>query len=211
MTQVTTSDDFSEIVKTPLFGIPLEKLPSYRKVDPIGSAPTVVEEKINVALLLEIMDFIKEHPTTWHQDAWFKVVDRKTGYETYVSELQEVTAVNSCGTSFCFAGHVGLAQGFSSPPVNNTTAWERNVDGELYPESIEEFARKRLGLNYGQANALFDAANSMVDLERMIHALILIPTITGSALEYIQYGIDDDDDDEFFEYLLEKAKHFNHK
>lgn len=166
MTQVIASDDFSEVTRTPLFGIPLEKLPSYRKVDPIGSAPTVAEGKINIPLLSEIMDFIKDHPTTWHQDSWFKIVDRKTGEESYVSELQEVTEVNSCGTSFCFAGHVGLAQGFSSPPKDNTSPWERYVDGELYPESIEEFARKRLGLNYSQANALFDSSNSMKEIGR---------------------------------------------
>ncbi len=210
MTQVV-ADDFSEVTRIPLFGIPLEKLPSYRKVEPVGSNPTVVEEKINIGLLREIMTFIKDHPTTWYQDSWFHVVDRKTGEATYAVETQLVEEVNSCGTSFCFAGHVGLAQGFPSPPKDNSQSWERNVDGEWYPEQVEDFARARLGLSHGQADALFDANNSMKDLERMVQTLILIPTIEGHKLESIQYNIEDDDDTAFMEFLLTQAARLNHK
>jgi hypothetical protein len=206
-----TTDDFSEVTKVPLFGIPLEKLPSYRKAEPVGNKPTEVHEGINITLLQEIMEFIKDHPTTWYQDSWFHVVDRRTGKETFVSEIEEVTEVNSCGTSFCFAGHVGLAEGFPAPPKNNSLPWEREVEGSWYNEAIEDFARARLGLTSGQADALFDANNSMKDLERMVQTLILIPTISGYALEEIQYNVKDDNDAEFMEYLLEKAKKYNHK
>lgn len=203
------SDDFSEITKVPLFGIPLEKLPTYRKVEPVGNAPVEKHEGINIALLQEIMTFIKDHPTTWYQESWFRVVDRKTGMEAYVPEVEEVTEVNSCGTSFCFAGHVALAQGFPAPPKLNHIAWERPVDGSWYNESVEEFAQKVLGLTSGQADALFDSENTMEDLERMVQTLILIPMIAGYHLKDIQDSVEDDTS--FMEYLLNMAQRYNHK
>lgn len=198
-------DDFIQV--THLFGLPTQKLPSYQVAPPVGTLPTKKEEKLNVKLLLEIMDFIKAHPTTWSQEDWFRVVDRKTGNTKYVSEFSKVEEINSCGTSFCFAGHVALHEGFPAPPINTNDSWTRIVDDpEIeYPEHVEDFARDRLGLTYRQANALFAENNSMEDLERMVSALVLMPEISGEDLEDIRYDLSGESDADFLAWLVRKV------
>lgn len=175
------------------YGIPLVELPNYRKKDVVQPNEVTVEhEGINYELLDAIMDYIKNHPQTWMQESWFKMIDLETGKVRYESQIQEVEEINSCGAAFCFAGHVALAEGFPAPPKDNYSSWERIVNPEsteYYYESVDEFATKRLGLNYDQADALFSADNSMETLEKMVKALHLAPNVDGETL-YDLYAYD---------------------
>lgn len=185
------------IVENFKFGIPLVDLPKYQVTDPIGSKPVEKLDHINYKLLDEMIDFISAHPKTWNQGAWFQQVDTETGEEKYLVRIEKVEELNSCGTSFCLAGHVALHEGFPAPPLQNTQEWERKVDGELYPESVDRFAAKRLGIDSRQAEALFSGSNTLVDLKRMVILLKLDPNISGWVLEEIGAA----DQDEFLEIV----------
>lgn len=175
---------------TELFGIPLDKLPTYSVKAPVGNKPTEVHDGVNHELLDEILSYVKAHPETWRQEAWFKIVDKETGRTRYDSEEVLVSEVNSCGASFCFAGHVAIHEGFPSPPVDNNKHWIRtiNIPNREYPmiEEVSEFAVKRLGISDGQADALFSAENSLEDLEAIVEALHLVPNIKGWDLDELR-------------------------
>lgn len=183
-----------------IYGIPLTTLPQYRKADPVGDKPTKVEEEINFDLLEEIYSFIEEHPRTWRQASWYATVDQETGVWKHDIRIENVEELNSCGTSFCFAGHVALHEGFPSPPVQNNNEWGRfvneNTDDEEY-ELVDEFAAKRLGLTEAQAGALFEGDNDLDDIRFMIDVLKLAPSVNGNDLEEMKYEridrIDDGD------------------
>jgi hypothetical protein len=132
---------------------------------------------INVALLRRTLQWVQEHPEHWNQRRW---------------------AVESrCGTAFCFAGaalflteaqftfgdavNTGTGASYadfvlmsSLPPdvqegcdsVGSSAAEE---DDRVW---ISEAARELLGLSYEQANDLFDAYNSLGDLEDIVGKLV---------------------------------------
>lgn len=179
-----------------LFGIPHQQLPTYRVAKPVGDKPVVKHEGINFELLDEIMEFIRNHPQTWVQDSWYKYVDPNTGIATIDIKTEEVEDANSCGTSFCFAGHAAIHEGFPSPPKEFGAEWDRKVveeDGTFY-EDASDFARARLGLTYGQADTLFDGDNTMEDLELIVSVLHAYPNIKGYKLEEardFKYSLED--------------------
>lgn len=167
-----------------LFGIPTVELPSYRKAEPVGNKEVEVHKGINFELLDEIMDFIRKNPQTWYQDNWYRVCTPTGDAPEFVMSREEMTEVNSCETSFCFAGHVALSQGFPYPPLENSQDWERDVlykgtDGEEYEytESVSDFAEKVLGLRGGQASLLFGGQNRIEDLEAIIEIFRREPNI----------------------------------
>lgn len=183
-----------------VYGIPLTTLPQYRKAEPVGDKPTVVEENLNVDLLEEIYKFIEEHPRTWRQASWYATVDQETGVWKHYVRVENVEELNSCGSSFCFAGHVALHEGFPSPPVQNNHEWGRFVKEDTEYEEYElvyEFAAKRLGLTSDQAGALFEGDNSLDDIRFMIDVLKLLPSVDGDDLVEMKYEridrIDDGD------------------
>lgn len=182
-------------VDTPVykFGVPLQELPRYQAKPPIGDEPTEVHEGLNVELLDEIMSFIKAHPQTWLQQSWYGYVDRDTNEERFFYDIETIEELNQCGTSFCFAGHVALREGFPAPPVPVSTdgseaddeEWMRTVkSNDEWPdyESVESFAQKRLGISSGQAYALFAGDNTMEDLEKMVASLKNNPSATEHEL-----------------------------
>lgn len=193
-----------DIEKTELFGIPLQELPTYRKAEPVKDKPVEPHVGVNYPLLDEILAFIIEHPRQWEQAAWFRIVDRETGEMKYNIEVQTVEEVNSCGAAFCFAGHVALAAGFPSPPIDNHQEWSRTVilDPEAeyrwdraYDESVDEFAYKVLGITAGQADALFAGENRISDLKAIVKALHLDPDVRGYDLREMIEELSDADED----------------
>jgi hypothetical protein len=179
-----------------LFGIPHQQLPTYRAAEPVGDKPVVSHTGINFELLDEIMEFIRNHPKTWVQDSWYKYVDPNTGIATVDVKTEEVEDANACGTSFCFAGHAAIHEGFPLPPKEYGAEWDRLViDGtEHYYEEASDFARERLGLTYGQSDALFDGENTMEDLELIVSVLHAYPNIKGYKLEEVRdykYSLED--------------------
>lgn len=193
--------DDTAIEKTQLYGIPLQELPTYRKAEPVKDKPVTPHEGVNYKLLDEILEFIVEHPRQWEQAAWFRIVDRETGEMKYNVEVQTVEEVNSCGAAFCFAGHVALAAGFPSPPIDNHQEWARTViiDPEAeyrwdreYDEAVDEFAYKVLGITAGQADALFAGENTINDLKAIVKALHLNPDVRGYTLREMAEELTED-------------------
>ncbi len=177
----------SALAENMVFGIPLQDLPSYSQKPRISSdEETVAEKKLNRKLLIEIMNFIEEHPRTWRQGSWYVHVDPETGLEKASLRVEEVSEVNSCGSSFCFAGHVALAEGFPSPPLDNHSDWVRDSPdgGEL----VDEFARKRLGLNHDQADYLFDGGNSLDDLKKLVALLLANENVSISLMSDVMFS-----------------------
>ena len=190
------------IVENFKFGIPFAELPRYQADKPVGTKPVERKSKIDYALLDEILQFIEDHPRTWKQGAWFQTLDTETGVEKYVVKIETVEELNSCGSSFCLAGHVAIRTGFPAPPLKNTQEWERKVDGKDYPEPVSTFAANQLGINANQAEALFEGNNTLKDLKRMAILLKINPEVSFYDLEDVR-NIDDydDEDDEFLEII----------
>lgn len=173
------------VTDTRIYGIPLAELPTYRRKPLLTKdQPTEVHDGVNYELLDEMYNFIKEHPQTWEQASWFKNVDTETGREKVYVRIETVEELNSCGSSFCFAGHIALREGFPSPPLNNNLEWDRKVINYTYSteyiyESVGSFAAKRLGLGELVADQLFDPFNTLEDLRFMILALKVDPEISS--------------------------------
>lgn len=100
-------------------------------------------------------------------------------------KLSPEVAITECGTAACFAGHAGLMVG-DSPVVRlerwteyaeDGTAtkrstirddWGRLVDADGRVHEVRERARELLGLDYCQAECLFNASNTIHDLKAII-------------------------------------------
>lgn len=198
------ADDFTEVI--PLFGIPLDKLPKYRREPLIGTKRIERRATVDVKLLFEILEFIEAHPTTWKQEDWFKIVDRQSGDVKFVSETSEVSEVNSCGASFCFAGHVALATGFPEPPKDDNESWTREVENG-WDEYVQDYAAKRIGLSENNADVLFHETNSMLDLRHMVTLI----SIFGNRIDYydlreVRHMEEDEFQKTLQRYLVQYAK-----
>jgi len=149
---------------------------------------------LNVQLLKDTLQHIKDNPQTWTQDVWFTHLD-SSGNRIY--SLKEVTVeeINSCSTAFCFAGHAALKAGFFPPPKNGGEWKIIDPDGRYV--LADAFAAEKLGLTFSQADALFHQDNTMEDLEKMVEALIADPTITGGELEFLREDYFDDEEDDY--------------
>lgn len=171
-----------------LFGIPRTTLPSYKVKPFVGADPVPDRDGINYELLDEIMAFIEAHPGTWIQDSWYKNVHPETGDIFLEQVTEEVEEQNACSTSFCFAGHVALHEGFPNPPKTNTDPWARLVvvDDREYHEDVSDFARETLGLTLEQADALFDSGNTLQDLKTMVQTLHEFPNVKGWRMDEIR-------------------------
>lgn len=181
----------TDVLGTYVYGIPLQDLPTYRKAPLVGTKPVPMHEGVNYKLLDEIMEFIEAHPETWHQASWFQHLDPETGDSKWHVTIEEVSERNSCGTSFCFAGHVALHEGFPSPPLDSNESWERTIDGERWPEHVDTFAMNRLGITTAQADALFDGDNTMTDLRNMVTALHVDPDLHSWELREFANDFED--------------------
>ena len=127
----------------------------------------------NTELAERVLTRIKDKPETWDQSAWAITSD-------------------VCGTAYCFAGHALAELGYKM--ICDASA----PDGQLYASdavapngrqvSIEEMARKKLGLTWDQASQLFNGDNSLDDLEKMVKHYA--NTQDGSTMSW------DEDDDE---------------
>jgi len=94
---------------------------------------------INVALLRKTLEHVTAHPEEWDQGRW----------------------LSDCGTRGCMAGHACLLSGAR---VVSATAYEVQIPGSTVSHSVPYAARRLLGLTLKQANALFEANNTLADL-----------------------------------------------
>lgn len=184
------------------YGILPRDFPVYRtkpKLTP--EVRTEEHDGVNVELLEDVMNWIEKNPTTWKQSAWFEWLDTETGDRTYGVEEFEVEEVNTCGTAFCFAGHVALREGFPNPPVDNNSEWSRPIAGQDYMlrEDVASFAAKRLGLNHDVADVLFKGDNDLTALRKMVEEIKENPDVTSWELEDLINDWDDDEDEFYCE------------
>lgn len=106
------------------------------------------------------MEWIKLHPELHDQMVWLEKVED-----------------NECGTVACLAGWVALMAGGEMHTTKYESAWGDIEDVELIINgqvcSVEETARKLLGLDLVDANDLFDPRNSIQTLEKLGKELIM--------------------------------------
>lgn len=112
--------------------------------------------EINVPLLRKTLEHIEAHPEEHIQSTW--AIRGQLGEFIALFEADHLPA---CGTAFCVAGHAVQFAGHeiewtgesaSSCSVQNATS--------NYSQSIEETAKKELGLSWPQAAELFAGCNS---------------------------------------------------
>jgi hypothetical protein len=132
----------------------------------------------NEALLRKTLAFIKSLPkttgthtpgvNTWNQDSWGR------------TRLLEREGEHVCGTAACFAGWTVLndeiAQHINSPGIKIQDIELNNenctVKGEVTVEDIQTHAADLLGIAFWESEKLFDAKNSIEDLEYIIERII---------------------------------------
>ncbi len=119
---------------------------------------------VNVELLDEVIEYVKEHPEEWNQDSWAI----GTGADAKVVDGKLIPG-SSCGTTFCIAGTVAHLD----PDAN--IMWQRHATGEIFAnfvtvggkeELISVYAQHKLGLSSGERDSLFYCGT---DLENLYH------------------------------------------
>jgi hypothetical protein len=113
---------------------------------------------INVEELRLIVKQIEAHPETWYQRTWAK---------------QE-----SCGTSFCVAGHAVYRAGYDvlwgEMLGDTSTATDCAHPESQAVVSISVMARELLGLTEYQSGTLFNGSNSLDDIKAVVEALAVV-------------------------------------
>lgn len=107
----------------------------------------------NLPLFDKVLDKIKTEPETWDQSSW--------AYRT------------SCGTAFCFAGHVVSMTMPDNAYFNFGIGVETDavvIDGRRL--SIRDVAQHELGLDETDASALFSGGNTLETIEYIRELLI---------------------------------------
>jgi len=136
--------------------------------------------RINAELLLRVLKQIKATPERWQQKAWVT--------------LPLPLSPELCGTKFCFAGWAAYFSGYAHEwglepgrtyvdllPPETQQALALHPDAPKYSFALPNgrtvvhvsmIASAVLGLDAMQASALFDAFNTLEDLEDIVGALI---------------------------------------
>lgn len=132
---------------------------------------------INIELLDQVIAKIKENPHNWNQGQWATAsVDGTFADRLNKGEPQQFELNESCGTSFCVAGWVAA---LGNQPIrwHHQYGWNRFEGKDVIigysanylqnGESIAKYAQKRLGLNWYQAEMLFDENNTLGQIEAL--------------------------------------------
>lgn len=143
---------------------------------------------LNKELLKETLDIIKLKPSEYDQTSWVRVEE-----------------ANVCGTAMCFAGHAAILAGAEAPdPKKHYVAdWYVNNSDKAYlnwqqydaaewgtATSVARFAQAALGLDYDQADYIFDGDRTVDEIEHAVNTLIE----TGDYVPPSSYYDEDDDD-----------------
>lgn len=112
---------------------------------------------VNVDLLLDVWEIIRDEPVTWNQREWWSTVRDVNG--------------DSCGTAFCFAG---WACQLSGVKWNSTTT--DLVDRGVGIETVSVAAQNLLGLTNPMTNPmashLFRGTNDIHDIRRCLDEIL---------------------------------------
>lgn len=116
---------------------------------------------VDSALLRKTLEHITAHPHQWDQEVWVR--RRTAGDARYLAFAYQVPETE-CGTAYCLAGHVALADGrIDIDSLDPGQVW--SVTKDEVP--IEVYARNRLGLTEIQADRLFSFGNDLYMLWRL--------------------------------------------
>lgn len=107
----------------------------------------------NIELLEKTMQYIKDHPEQHNQELW-------------------------CGTAQCFAGWAACLSG-----KYDLTKWQHGELAFLDNYHPSDVGRHVLGLNYADARELFQATNTVNELELMVKDLCNGEHIAGRDYE----------------------------
>ncbi len=123
-------------------------------------------------------------PSEWDQGHW--AIQRPDG----------TPIAASCATACCIAGKTVAALGgrFLLEETGDTDQIATEAElpsGDVV--DVEDFARVQLGLDYAQADALFDGDNPIHDVRRIIGALLDDPD--ADVLGAQDYQVYDEDED----------------
>jgi len=97
----------------------------------------------NAKLAYQTLDYIEAHPDEWDQDVWF------------------------CGTAACFAGRATLLHGDKREPGLDPVD-VIPIEDQSQRVYVKTRARRLLGINYIDADYLFDACNTLEDLRELV-------------------------------------------
>lgn len=152
----------------------------------------------NVDALRRELEFVTAEPDRWDQGQWIDVP-----YDVLAGTA--APGVDwTCGTTACLAGWAALHAG-CEPYVEHHGGGSEDFDhdpdlvrvvetGEVH--SVRDFARRRFGITYDQANLLFNGACTLLDLWEFAHALtdgaIEVPAEVRAAHETIVFDPEDE-------------------
>lgn len=99
---------------------------------------------VNIELLESVLTHIKRYPEEWHQAVW---AERGP----------------ACGTAYCFAGHTAVMSGYEIAWANQGSGvfGATKVEGGQF---IDTIAARELGLDFVDADRLFESSNSLENL-----------------------------------------------
>lgn len=133
-------------------------------------------DKVEVDKLRDELTYITVYPEFWNQGDWVNPVNREFGTAE--------TPPPACGTMGCLAGNTVLHEGGELQWVKgdywdyetNAMKFYWRTEYVIMPQEFEEehidyAARKTLGLNSDQADALFDGGNDLDDLWEKAYAV----------------------------------------
>lgn len=130
---------------------------------------------VDIPLLRKHVEWVEEEAAkpwadrVWAQDYW--IIPSEEAYpssaEINRGECIGTEERNFCGTCYCLAGNIAAQDGYRvyaggmarNPETNET------VDPETY-------AREKLGINYDEAERLFDGENSAEDIRRIAEEIV---------------------------------------
>lgn len=107
----------------------------------------------NIKLLNLTMDFIKTTPVKHDQSTW----------------------VSPCGSTMCFAGHAAVLDGaqFNEKLFKEIGDWRIDTETKKHTRSwesisVSSYARKALGLDWDEADYLFEGGRTVEELEEAV-------------------------------------------
>lgn len=107
----------------------------------------------NIELLEQTMQYILDYPEKHDQRIW----------------VQGVQEDDSCGTTACFAGWACFLAGLKQEAVSTDEDYFRFHGQRTHASDI---APKLLGLTTREADILFEATNSVEELQHMVKKLV---------------------------------------
>ena len=127
----------------------------------------------NIELLDKIIAKIEAEPESWNQGRWAI----GSGENAFRDDNGHLQPGPECNTAFCVAGHVAVETGAKFNWMRYGVRIEieaHHVVGENgHLQSIDNYAKEKLGLTQSEADDLFDLYNSLDQIKEMRDIFVL--------------------------------------